>query len=154
MGGMSTVWTGDPAQCEAIGDQQLTDIKPHPRTGDTHKGPHVELSNAGLAFYNSIERVIVLTKIHRVSCIENPTTEEEIRHNDRANQFMQVLRKVRDLELTEEDYFWLTELKESKASLEKRFSSQTLLFSWTFGARRKKTQKTTASTTTETSCAN
>ena len=110
----------DPAQCEAIGDQQLTDMKPHPRTGDTHAGTHVELSNAGLAFYNSIERVIVLTKIHRVSCIENPTTEDEIRHNDRANEFMQVLRKVRDLELTEEDYFWLTELKESKASMEKK----------------------------------
>ena len=65
LGGVSSVLVGDPAQCEAIVDQQIYDTVPHKRTAGEHAQQHVQLSNRGLEVYNSFTKVVVLTKTHR-----------------------------------------------------------------------------------------
>ena len=120
LGGVSCVAVGDPAQCEAIWDQQMYDTKPHSATADDVGRQSVQLSNAGLSIYSEFTKVIVLTKTHRLTKIENPHTPEEHAFNERAERFVQVLRRLRDLEWTPDDYYWLCERKRSKLTLRQR----------------------------------
>ena len=58
LGGVSSVLVGDPAQCEAIMDQQIYDTVPHKKTAGDHDQQHVQLSNRGLEVYNSFKKVV------------------------------------------------------------------------------------------------
>ena len=120
LGGISCVAVGDPAQCEAIWDQQIYDTKPHQATADDVGKQSVKLSNRGLTIYSEFVKVIILTKTHRLTMIDNPQTKEERAFNDRAQRFVQVLRRFRDLECTASDYYWLCERKRTKLKLHER----------------------------------
>ena len=120
LGGISCVAVGDPAQCEAIMDQQLYDVASHRQTADAGERPSVLLSNRGLSVYAEFTKVIILTKAHRLTKVENPETEEDHAFNDRADRFVNVLRRLRDLEWTVEDYYWLCKRKRGYLSLRER----------------------------------
>ena len=66
LGGLSAVCVGDPAQCEAIMDQQMYDKDPHKRTNDMEEDSTAKLSNAGLNVYAQFDEVIILTHVHRL----------------------------------------------------------------------------------------
>ena len=68
LGGVSCVCVGDPAQCEAITDQQMYDRKSHKETGSEAAGTKVTLSNSGLAVYEEFTQVVVLSTVHRLQC--------------------------------------------------------------------------------------
>ena len=55
LGGLSCVCVGDPAQCEAMGDQQLYDVKPHKRTQDGETNAAARFSNIGLSVYSEFQ---------------------------------------------------------------------------------------------------
>ena len=101
-------------------DQQIYDTVPHKRTAGEHAQQHVQLSNRGLEVYNSFTKVVVLTKTHRLTKIENPKTAAEEAFNERAERFVTVLRRLRDLDWTCEDYFWLCNRKRSMLSMAER----------------------------------
>ena len=78
------------------------------------------MSNRGLGVYSEFTKVIVLTKTHRLTKIDNPKTEEEEAFNERADRFVETLHRLRDLEWTIDDYFWLCNRKRSKLTLRER----------------------------------
>ncbi len=96
VGGMSLVCVGDPAQIQAIGDQQMYDTDPHPDTATRSMAQAVRLSNKGRDIYNEFDKVIVLQTTHRLAYVENPETPEDQAYNDRADKFLAVLHSVRD----------------------------------------------------------
>ena len=57
---------------------------------------------------------------HRLATIACPATEAERAYNDRADRFVQLLHRLRDLEWTAEDYFWLCKRKGSQLALMER----------------------------------
>ena len=120
LGGVSCVLVGDPAQCEAIMDQQIYDTTPHRDTTTDMGKQSVTLSNRGLDVYSNFTKVIVLTKTHRLTMIEDPKTKEEVAFNERAERFVQVLRRLRDCDWTCEDYYWLCRRKRSQLSYAER----------------------------------
>ena len=87
-GGFSLVCVGDPAQCQAIFDQQIYDTDVHPDTTKTPLAQKVQLSNSGLELYNSFDKVIILQTVHRLKQIENPQTEADRNYNARADRFL------------------------------------------------------------------
>ena len=101
-------------------DQQIYDTVPHKRTASDHEQQHVQLSNRGLEVYNSFTKVVVLTKTHRLTKIENPQTDADEAFNERAERFVTVLRRLRDLDWTCEDYYWLCRRKRSQLSFAER----------------------------------
>ena len=115
LGGTSTVCVGDPAQCEAIADQQIYDLtpKPTPLEGDVESS--VLLSNKGLDIYSEFQDVIILTTVRRLSVIDNPQTEEDRAYNERAQRFITVLHRLRDLDWDIDDYYWLCKRKKKLA---------------------------------------
>ena len=113
LGGISCVGVGDPAQCEAMRDQQIYDVKPHKKSVEYLDQQHVLLSNRGLHVYSEFTKVVVLTTAHRLTKVENPTTPVDFAFNDRADRFVQLLRRLRDLRWTVEDYYWLCKRKRS-----------------------------------------
>ena len=70
LGGLSMVCVGDPAQCEAIMDQQIYDADPHKRTADVQEDSCVKLSDAGLSVYAHFDEVIILTHVHRLHTLD------------------------------------------------------------------------------------
>ena len=71
----------------------------------------VILSNRGLELYSQFDKVIILTSVHRVNVISHPKNTDEEEYNDRAKKFLEVLHRVRDLQLTHSDYNWLCKRK-------------------------------------------
>lgn len=120
LGGISMVCVGDPAQCEAISDQQLYDKKPHPDTSKDASASKVRLSNVGMEIYEDFKDVIVLTTCHRLKTIANPITDEDKAYNDRADQCLRTLHRLRDVNWTIEDYLWICKRKKSKLSLSEK----------------------------------
>ena len=59
LGGISCVGVGDPAQCEAMRDQQIYDVKPHKKSVEDLDQQHVLLSNRGLHVYSEFTKVVV-----------------------------------------------------------------------------------------------
>ena len=110
-GGFSVVCAGDPAQCQAIFDQQLYDTSVHPDTSKTPLAQKVQLSNTGLEIYSSFGSVNIPQTVHRLKQLEHPETPSDHAYNERADRFLSILHRVRDLQLTAEDYFWLCDLK-------------------------------------------
>ena len=68
---------GDPAQCEAMHDQQIYNTVPHKATAQDGDKQHVQLSNRGLEVYGSFKNVIVLTKTHRLTMIKEPMADDK-----------------------------------------------------------------------------
>jgi hypothetical protein len=62
----------------------------------------------------------VLTKAHRQAGLENPKTTEDKAFNERAEKFVEVLRRLRDVEWTCEGYYWLCKRKRSQLSYAER----------------------------------
>ena len=121
MGGLSAVCVGDPAQCEAIFDDQMYDRTPHKTTVDHTDA--ARLSNRGMDIYAGFDEVVVLTTCHRLRFLDKDTlTEEEKAYNDRAARFMKVLHGLRDLTWTLEDYYWLCKRKKSNLTITERAS--------------------------------
>ena len=104
LAGMSLVCVGDPAQCQAIGDQQMYDVEPHERTRSDPHAQAVRFSNKGREIYGEFDHVIVLQTTHRLDQIEEPATEADHAYNQRADRFLAVLNRARNLTLTVEDY--------------------------------------------------
>ena len=126
LGGLSCVCVGDPAQCEAMRDQQLYDVTPHKRTQDGETNEAARFSNVGLSVYNEFEDVIILKNVHRIRKIDgDQMTDTDQAYNERATDFMNMLHKLRDLRWTLKDYYWLVQRKRS--SLRKQSSWNRLL---------------------------
>ena len=125
VGGISLVCVGDPAQIQAIGDQQIYDTGPHPLTAKNAMAQAVWLSNTGREIYSEFDKVIVLQTTHRLAYVENPETPEDQAYNERADRFLSLLHRMRDLTLTVDDYFWLCDLKRSKKTLSERNAFKT-----------------------------
>ena len=118
LGGLSVVAVGDPGQCEAICDQQMYDVRPHPGTVDGSEA--ASLSNVGLDLWQTFDEVVVLTAVHRLRTIDQPTTEADREYNACALRWVKFLRRVRDADISLEDYYWLCDRKRSKLSLAER----------------------------------
>ena len=103
LGGMSMVCVGDPAQCEAMRDQQLYDLAAHRDTAAGGNPSTARYSNKGLTIYEGFEDVIVLTTSHRIQTVKDPSNEEERAYNARAKRFLEILHRLRDLEWALED---------------------------------------------------
>ena len=67
LGGLSYVSVGDPAQCEALFDQQIYDLDARKIPADAGETSAPTLSNRGLDVYAQFDDVIILTKCHRLS---------------------------------------------------------------------------------------
>ena len=65
----------------------------------------------------------VLSNVHRLQTVEVPDTPAEVASNERCVKFGDIMRRLRDMTLTHEDYFWLCKLKRSARS-----ASETLFF--------------------------
>jgi len=114
LGGLSCVCVGDPAQCEALKDQQIYDVNPHRQTASDEVPECALHSNIGLSVYSEFDDVIILSTVHRLRFIEKETmTQEEIEYNERATRCMNTLHKLRDLRWNLEDYYWLCKRKRS-----------------------------------------
>ena len=57
LGGLSSVLSGDPAQCEAISDQQLYDTSAHKEAASAGEAQKVQLSNTGMAIYEELPSI-------------------------------------------------------------------------------------------------
>ena len=80
-----------------------------------------KLSNAGLNVYAQFDEVIILTHVHRLHTLDKDNlSEEEQQYNERARRFIQIMHRLRDLEWTLEDYYWLCRRKLSMLSLAER----------------------------------
>ena len=83
IGGLSAVCVGDPAQCEAMMDQQIYDTDPHKRTNDMEEDSAAKLSNAGLNAYAQFNEVIILTHVHRLHTLDKENlSDEEKEYNE------------------------------------------------------------------------
>ena len=92
LGGVSCVGVGDPAQCEAIMDQQIYDEEPHNATEQGTKTS--KLSNTGLRIYAEFDEVVVLPTCHRVNTIsKKDLSPDEVAYNARAQTFLQILHR-------------------------------------------------------------
>jgi hypothetical protein len=103
----------------------MYDTAPHPDTAKNPLAQKVQLSNTGLDIYSSFDKVIILQTVHRLKQIEAPTTPADHEYNARADRFLEILHRVRDLTLTAGDYFWLCDLKRSKRTLQEREAFKT-----------------------------
>ena len=119
LGGVSCVGIGDPAQCEAISDQQIYDRAAHKDTGKKDSRA-VALSNRGLAVYDEFQEVVVLSNVHRLQTLQVAEDADAQAYNERCRRFGEIMLRLRDMTLTHEDYFWLCKLKRSARSAKDR----------------------------------
>ena len=70
--------------------------------------------------YNEFDKYIILNQVHRVNVIKEPKTPEDHAYNKRAQDFLHLLHRVRDVEMTKEDYYNLVKRKKSNLSLSER----------------------------------
>ena len=66
LGNVSCVRIGDPAQCDAMGDEQFYHEKPQKDNSMNEDCKHRRLSNIGLSVYAEFDEVVILTHNHRV----------------------------------------------------------------------------------------
>ena len=63
---------------------------------------------------------MLLTHVHRQSHIQNPQTPEDHAYNERSDRFWDIIHRLRDSELTKQDYFWLCKRKAARLSPSQR----------------------------------
>jgi len=79
------------------------------------------LTNRGLLLYREFNEVVVLTTCHRVTLdVQHLQGAEAEAYRARAQRFVELLHKVRDLTLTPADYFELCKRKRAFLSLRER----------------------------------
>jgi hypothetical protein len=79
------------------------------------------LTNRGLLLYKEFNEVVVLTTCHRVTLdVQHLQGAEAEAYRSRAQRFVELLHKVRDLTLTRTDYFELCKRKRAFLSLRER----------------------------------
>jgi len=120
LGNLSCVGIGDPAQCDAMADEQFYDERPRQDTSTNADCKSTRLSNIGLSVYAEFDEVIILTHVHRMSHIDNPQNDEDIAYNERGKTYWDIVHRLREYALTMEDYFWLCRRKHAKLSLSER----------------------------------
>ena len=114
LGGLSCICVGDPAQCEALFDQQIYDQDVHKDTRKEAVSEAAVLSNNGMRIYSGFNDVIILSTVHRLRMISKDNlSPEAISYNERARQFMETMHLLRDLKWTLKDYYWLCKRKRS-----------------------------------------
>ena len=84
-------------------DQQLYDLAAHKDTASGGNSATARYSNKGLAIYADFHDVIVLSTAHRIQTFKAPSNETECAYNARAQRFLEILHRLRDLEWTVED---------------------------------------------------
>ena len=126
LGGISSILSGDPAQCEAISDQQPYDTCAHRETASAGESKKVALSNTGLAIYEEFDHVVILSKIHRLTQLGEPKAGDQKEYNARCVRFAQIQLRMRDMTLTHDDYFWLCKLKRNHRSVKENCHSKML----------------------------
>ena len=107
----------------------------------------MRLSNAGLEVYRTFDDVVMLTTCHRLARVDDPRTPVDHEFNERAERLVHVLRRLRDLEWTAEDYFWLCQRKVGRLSFQERARAADAPVP-TSGSLRRTTRTTTATSTT------
>jgi len=118
-GQRSVILCGDPAQCAAIFDHQPYDPRIYADTPTSES----RLTNKGLMLYREFDEAIVLTTCHRVTLdVGTLQGEEASACKARAQRFLELLHKVRDLTLSPADYFELCKRKRAFLSLKERQS--------------------------------
>ena len=121
LGDVSCISVGDPGQCAASHDQQIFDIDKHPDTSEDTATRAPVHSNVGLEVYRSFEDCIILTTVYRFNKVnKEELTAQEKEYNARGKRWMEVLHRLRDLDLTLEDYYWLCKRKRSMLPLTER----------------------------------
>ena len=112
---------GDPAQCPALFDQQLFDDQPHRHATGCELSRDAVLSNQGLELYREFREVVILTECHRVQRASGDATTPEGRaRNARAEEFLRILHAIRDVTLTEQQYYVLCRRKRAHLGLDER----------------------------------
>ena len=102
-------------------DQQLYDTTPASEKDGERRGFEAALlSNTGLGIYREVDDVIILQQCHRLRLLKEATTQQECESNERAQRFLDILHRFRDVEWTLADYHWLCRRKKSFLSLEER----------------------------------
>ena len=61
--------------------------------------------------YAEFDEVIILTHVHRMSNIEEQKDATDIEYNNRATQYWDIMHRLRDYNMTLEDYYWLCKKK-------------------------------------------
>ena len=120
LGNVSSVCIGDPAQCDAMGDEQFHDERPKQDKSEDGNCKDTRLSNIGLSVYAEFDEVVILTHVHRMSHIDNPKTDEDLAYNERAERYWNIMHRLRDYNITLEDYYWLCRRKHAKLTLAER----------------------------------
>ena len=92
----------------------------HKETAAAGETQMVQLSNAGMSVYEEFDRVVVLSKTHRLTQLNKATTDEQRLHNARCVRFAEIQLRMRDMTLTSDDYLWLCKLKRSARSAKDR----------------------------------
>ena len=100
LGGLSCVGVCDPAQIEAINEQQMYDTSLHKETHAQSCTDRVVLSNSGLGVYSGFSEVIILQTVHRASFHANPIAAEERAPNDRGDRLQTILTRFRGMAIT------------------------------------------------------
>ena len=120
LGNVSSVCIGDPAQCDAMGDEQFRDERPKQDKSDDGNCKQTRLSNIGLSVYAEFEEVVILTHVHRMSHISDPKSDEDVSYNERAERYWNIMHRLRDYNITLDDYCWLCRRKHAKLTLAER----------------------------------
>ena len=127
MGGLEVVMTGDPAQIKPIGDDRIW--KPGTYTGKAKNKPRqdvvapVDAPSVGRfvdmcrLFIEEFEDVVILQKVHRSLDAggRNSSLSEACAAEQR--RFLEVTRRMADLEWTREDHAWLSQRNRSLLKL-------------------------------------
>ena len=124
LGNVSCVGIGDPAQCDAMGDDQFYDERPRKDNTTAGDCTRTRLSNIGLSVYAEFDEVIVLTHVRRMSHIDNPRNADDLAYSERATRYWNIMHRLRDYEMILEYDYWLCHRKESKLSLSERIFFQ------------------------------
>lgn len=94
----------------------MCDTTAHKDTVTARDAQKVLLSNTGMAVHEEFDEVVVLSKIHRLTRLSEPTTEKQRSCNDRCVRFAEIQLCMQDMKLTPDDEFWLCKLKRSARS--------------------------------------
>ena len=118
MGGLDVILCGHGAQAPPIGDDSLFKVGPYtgqgrnqPKHGEDPTAPTTAaLSDAAELFMNEFQDVALLRKIWRLDDgNDTMSAEERSAYRAEGDKFLEVLRRIADLEWTPEDHAWLTQ---------------------------------------------
>ena len=122
MGGLDVILSGHGAQAQPIGDDSLCKVGPYtgkgrnqPKHGEDPTAPSAAaLSDDAELFMNEFEDVALLRQVWRLDDgNDTMSAEERSAYRAEADKFLEVLRRMADLEWTREDHAWLAQRNRS-----------------------------------------